>query len=133
MMVLKERRDRERALQASSQPPPAEPSPPAQAAQPAPVARASDDDLVAVHHSAQWVFGTAAAPLVDARTGEAAAAASARVLLVYPMEQDSDTGRVTMRLKRADPVTAALEYVPVVVYDPELTPSRRVVDYSLVA
>ena len=123
-----------RAAAAAAAPRPAAaaaPRPAAAAAAPPAAAAAAAE---AAHHSAQWVFGTAAADLVDDDApGEVVAAAGDRVLLVYPMAQDAETGRVTMRLKRVDPVTAALSYATVAVYDPDATPARRVVEYALAA
>lgn len=60
---------------------------------------------------------------VVARTGE-------RVMLVYPMRSDSNTGRVTMRAKTVDAVTGQLSYTWVLVYDPE-SGTRAVTDFAL--
>ena len=64
----------------------------------------------------QWVYATARAPLVDTETGERVAEEGSRILLVYPMQSDADTGRVTMRLKRIDAATGGISLHPIVIY-----------------
>lgn len=78
-----------------------------------------------------WVFGTASSPLLDKDTGEEVAKAGERILLVYPMKNDEESGKVHMRVKRANPVTGQLSYSWVVVYDPD-TDARNVHDFSMV-
>lgn len=76
-----------------------------------------------------WVYGTAQCALVS--EGSQVAEAGERVLLVYPM-RERESGVVEMRLKRADPATAALSYAWVAVYDPT-TDGRLVDSFSAVA
>ena len=78
-----------------------------------------------------WIYATAAHALVDEDTGDEVAAAGARLLLVYPMESDAETGRVRMRLKTADPVTGQLAYAWVCVCDPEAG-VRGVTEFAMV-
>ena len=77
-----------------------------------------------------WTYATAARPLVDEDTGEDVAPEGARLLLVYPMESDPETGRVRMRCKVAHPVTGQLSYHWVCVCDPERA-ERGVTDFSM--
>jgi hypothetical protein len=102
--------------------PPVAPPAAARKAAPAPFAAPpapSERELEEVHISAQWVFGTATCDVHDVDTDEVVATANERVLLVYPMATDAQSGRVRMRLKRVHPVTAQLSHHWVIVYDPE--------------
>lgn len=93
----------------------------------------ADELTRAVHHEMQWVYASAARDLVDESTGEAVARTAERVVMVYPMREDDETGRVTMRLKRADPVTGQLHLHWVCVYDGRGEAAARfVTDFSLV-
>ena len=75
----------------------------------------------AAHDAAQWVYADATVALKDLDTDAEVAPAGARVLLVYPMRTDADSGLVRMRLKVAHPVTGQLAHHWVAVYDPERT------------
>lgn len=79
-----------------------------------------------LHQEMQWVYGTCMVDDVpDMRFNE-------RVLLVYPMHTEGE--RVSMRLKRAHPVTGKLSYTWVCVYDGDAVEvTHRVGDFSLVA
>ena len=79
----------------------------------------------------QWVYGVAGCDLVDSEQ-EQVAVTGDRVLLVYPTKRDSETGRISMRLKRVHPITAQLSHHWVVVHDPDAVPAHRVVNFSLV-
>ena len=93
----------------------------------------ADELTRAVHHEMQWVYASTARDLVDESTGEAVARNAERVVMVYPMREDDETGRVTMRLKRADPVTGQLHMHWVCVYDGRGDAATRfVTDFSLV-
>lgn len=54
-----------------------------------------------------------------------------RVMLLYPMIADPDTGIVSMKLKRVDASTGQLEMRWVDVYDPN-TDTRYVSQFSMV-
>ena len=73
------------------------------------VAVAEEDD--------HWFFATCAKPLTTVEGAEATRAGD-RVLLVYPMQRVGPS-KVSIRMKSIDPVTAALSYSWVVVYDDE--------------
>ena len=109
-----------RPTPAPALPPTSSPAPP-----PAPPPAALDDG------APHWIYATAAHALVDEDTGDEVAAAGARLLLVYPMESDAETGRVRMRLKTADPVTGQLAYAWVCVCDPEAG-VRGVTEFAMV-
>jgi len=79
-----------------------------------------------------WVFATTREVLVDVHSGEEVAGPSERVLLVYPMHNDTEEGTVHMRLKQVDPVTAQLSLHWVTVYN-SLTNERLVGDFSLIS
>ena len=55
----------------------------------------------------------------------------ARVMLMYPMVSDSDTGLVSMKVKRVDECTGQLEWNWVVVYDPN-NDTRYVTNFSMI-
>ena len=94
---------------------------------PVPVPVAAPPPLETSH----WVYATAVVPLIDRLTSEALCEAGARVLLVYPMESDAETGRVRMRLKHAHPRTGQLAQAWVDVYDPDAD-VRTVTDFAMV-
>lgn len=77
-----------------------------------------------------WTYATAVAPLLT-EAGEQVAAADDRVLLVYPMRSDPDTGAVLMRLKSVHATTGRLSYEWVVVHDPDAS-ERLVADFSFI-
>lgn len=86
------------------------------------------------HEAAQWVYADAAVALQDLDTEEEVAPAGARVLLVYPMQTDANSGLVRMRLKAAHPITGQLRHHWVAVYDPECADApHRVTRFSVVA
>ena len=86
------------------------------------------------HEAAQWVYADAAVALEDLDTEEEVAPAGARVLLVYPMQTDANSGLVRMRLKAAHPITGQLRHHWVAVYDPERADApHRVTRFSVVA
>ena len=78
---------------------------------------------------AHWTYATARAPLCNDE-GEQVVDEESRVLLVYPMNADPETGRVRMRLKSAHAVTGQLSYTWVCVYDPDVA-KYLVTDFSL--
>ena len=107
--------------------------PVAKAADPPPVSSAArphvpdpDEKLARLYEETQVVYATAREALVDA-DGAEVATPGARVVLVYPMEE-SHTGEVRMRLKRAHPVSGQISLHWVQVHD-GLRPSVR--DFSL--
>jgi len=78
-----------------------------------------------------WVYATTRETLVDVHSGEELAGPSERVLVVYPMHNDTETGTVQMRLKQIDPTTAQLSLHWVTVYDSS-TNERFLGDFSLI-
>lgn len=54
-----------------------------------------------------------------------------RVMLMYPMVSDSDTGVVSMKVKRVDACTGQLEWHWVIVYDPN-NDTRYVCNFSMI-
>jgi hypothetical protein len=84
-----------------------------------------------IYSETQWVYATAAHPLVDSSTKEEVASAGEKVLLVYPMTSD-ESGKVTMRMKSVHPTTGQLRMHHVYVYDPD-SDLRFVKDFTLVA
>lgn len=80
-----------------------------------------------------WVYATCTTSLVDEDDGGAVAEEGDTVVLVYPMREDSETGRVTMRAKTVDAVTGQLRYRRVVVYESGGEERRNVHSFRLVA
>lgn len=64
-----------------------------------------------------WFFATCTKPLASV-DGTEATRAGDRVLLVYPMQRLGPS-KVSIRMKSIDPLTAALSYTWVIVYDDE--------------
>lgn len=90
-------------------------------------------DAAKLYEEMQWVYANVTEPLVDADTDEAVGVdVDDRVLMVYPMQTDKDTGKVRMRLKSVHPVTGQLSVRWVVAYDPDLE-MRFLNRFSLVA
>lgn len=77
-----------------------------------------------------WVYATVADPLVCDETQQEVAPVGCRVLMLYPMSRDADTGLVSMRLKRANAVTGQLTLTWVTVYD-SVSDLRHLEDFSL--
>ena len=77
-----------------------------------------------------WVWANAVTALSDAESGEKVCDAGTRVLLVYPMRADDETGSIRMRLRNVDPVTGQPMVCWVEVYDP-ITETRRLSSFSL--
>lgn len=80
-----------------------------------------------------WVYATALADLhEDGTVGGLVAQKGARILLVYPQKHDRDTGRVTMRVKIAEPDTGQLRYAWVEVFSGLDSGVRSVDAFSVV-
>lgn len=54
-----------------------------------------------------------------------------RVMLMYPMVSDSDTGVVSMKVKTVDACTGQLQWNWVIVYDPN-NDTRFVTNFSMI-
>ena len=79
-----------------------------------------------------WVWANAMAALTDVQNGEKVCDAGTRVLLVYPMQADPQTGSIRMRLRNVDPDTGQPTVCWVEVYDP-ITETRHLSSFSLSA
>ena len=108
------------------------PTPPVSTKDPTPSVKRGQHDDDDDDASQQWVFAKVTGhDMVDEMDAERVVARQGeRVMLVYPMRSDPNTGRVTMRAKTVDAVTGQLSYAWVLVYDPEAG-SRAVTDFSL--
>lgn len=80
-----------------------------------------------------WVYATVGAHNLCASgdSNDIVCVKQSRVLLLYPMVADSDTGIVSMKVKRVDSGTGQLELRWVDVYDPN-TDTRYVSQFSMV-
>lgn len=79
-----------------------------------------------------WLYGTTVNALKDVDDGSIVADAGDRVLFVYPMRSDEESGAVTMRLKKVHPVSARLTYHWVEVYSGPAEGMHHVRDFSFV-
>ena len=75
-----------------------------------------------------WVYATTKAILLADEGGAEGecAAENNRVVLVYPMRSDPESGRIAMRHKTVHEHTGQFKYTWVVVYDPDASVPHRV-------
>jgi len=72
-----------------------------------------------LYEDVQFVYATAHTALSDRDTQEIVAKEGERIMLIYPQQVSEENGSISMRLKRAHPVTGQLKLHWVCVYDPE--------------
>lgn len=79
-----------------------------------------------------WVYATVSHHLRSSNAhNDIVCVKDTRVMLMYPMVSDSDTGLVSMKVKKVDACTGQLEWHWVIVYDPN-NDTRYVTKFSMI-
>lgn len=89
--------------------------------------------LPPVMEETHWVYASVGKDHLRASddTDDVVCVKDSRVMLLYPMVADPDTGIVSMKVKRVDATTGQLQMRWVDVYDPN-TDTRYVTQFSMV-